>query len=29
MGMYGRDMQNGKWVVQGNQYATWSVGEEA
>ena len=29
MGMYGRDMRNGKWVVQGNQYATWCVDGEA
>jgi len=29
MGMYGRDMQNGKWVVQGNQYETWFVDAEA
>jgi hypothetical protein len=29
MGMYGRDMLNGKWVVQGNQYATWFVDAEA
>jgi hypothetical protein len=29
MGGYGRMMRNGKWIVQGNQYATWSVGGEA
>jgi hypothetical protein len=24
-GPYGRDMVAGKWVIQGNAYATWSV----
>lgn len=24
-GQYGRDMVNGRWTIQGNRYAVWSV----